>query len=182
MLLSLLIQAASFGATIVPPGPCPSQPLPSPFESAGFSRDAWPDGETIRFSASPAFERISWVVEINRPRDHREPGRVRVLKLQRQWACNRHDLLTEWRMPLAPADATRIFQHTQSLEDIRQPDYIVMDGTGFQYERHIEGRLYEARLVSDAQGRSGLLSSVILNLVRSFAEGSVPTSADWRSE
>jgi hypothetical protein len=182
-----IFRALAWAALVAAPGlaagqePCRPGPMPPALEGAGLSADSWPEGETIRFSATPSRDRDAYAMQIARAGEGKGDAKVRLVKLERQWACNRYDPAGEWVFPLSDSEAAEFFEAVAELEDRwREEKEITVDGTSFVFEHRRGDRIVRLRLSNSATGQSGQLSALILALAGRIARGSVPDTPDWR--
>lgn len=181
----ILLMTSSYPAPVTAQtaAPCPQQALPAPLDGAGFAPNRWPEGEVIRFSAAPSFEQEAYAIQITR-QGRRGVPEMQVVKLVRQRQNNCYERGAEWRFPLSPAEADQLFGRIHALKAVwrRQLGVIVMDGTGFSFEHRRGGEVTKLDLSPAADGQTGQLSGLILNIARSFAGDGLPDRPDWRSE
>jgi hypothetical protein len=175
---ALALLAISSAAPLAAAEPCKPGPLPPALTGARWDDSNWPAGETVRFAATPPRGLIAFAVEVNRGAPGTIP-QVRLLRLEREYACNRWARDREWRYPISAASADYLFESVRALEAARfgPSDEIVLDGPSFAL-RHRAGAATKVVAVPPLSPAARALSLQVLALLRPAA-GDVPRNWDW---
>lgn len=176
--VALALFALSWAVAATAAEPCAPGPLPPVLVDAKWDETNWPAGETVRFAATRPRGRIAFAVEVNRGAPGTIP-QVRLLRLEREYSCNRWALDREWRYPVSRASADDLFESVDALEAARfgPSDVIVLDGPSFALQ-HRSGAVTKVVAVPPLAPATRALSLQILALLRP-AGGDVPRTWDW---
>ena len=168
-------------------GACIPQPMPPAIDSAAELPIA---SETIEFSATPSLDYPgrSWVVRVFRR--GQVGATIEIIRLRRQFECNRYDVEARWKAPLKQEEYANIANKVIPLavpssavfapSSVLRLDDLVIDGTSIKVRLRSQGWRVDRDLNHYGHGGAEI-SAIFRDLVARYAPAQELPSEDWRT-